>query len=203
MDHKHITTRLAALAIAALVAAGCGDDDTDDATAEADDTPAAGAGAASEAASDGGADVGAYCEAVLAVETAPPPDVDFETATPEEHAMVLRAYASEIMHPLVTEALAVIPEAIAHEGAVMAAAFDEMATTGDFSMFEGPEVTAAEDALHAFDLENCGWARSNVTTTEYAFDGIPPSWKPAPRASTSPTTAKNCTSSSCSARTTA
>jgi hypothetical protein len=162
MHRQRLSTGLAAVAIAALIAAGCGDDDNDD---DAADTPSASA--------DGGSNVEAYCDAVLDIETAPEPDLDFETATPDEQAAALRDYATETMQPLVAAALAAVPDEIADEGDVASRAIDEMAETGDPSAMDRADVVAANETLHAFDLENCGWARQDVTATEYAFAGLP------------------------------
>ena len=69
--------RLAAAGLAITAIAGaCGDDDAD-----------------SAGASD-------YCQASLALETAPEPDIDFESATPEEITAATKAYATETFLPL-------------------------------------------------------------------------------------------------------
>jgi hypothetical protein len=154
------------VAIVALIATGCGDDDSDSADdSEADAAPAASTG--------DGSNVEAYCDAVLDVETAPPPGIDFESATPEEQAAALRAYATDTMQPLVAEALAAAPDEIADEGEVASEAFAEMAETGDFAVMDEPGTVAAFETLHAFDLDNCGWTRQDITATEYAFAGLP------------------------------
>lgn len=163
MQRQRFGRGLAAVAIVALIAAGCGDDDDSDSEADA-------AGASTD--TGDGSNVEAYCDAVLDVETAPPPDVDFEAATPEEQAAALRAYA-ETVQPLVAKTLDVVPAEIADEGEVAAQAFADMAETGDPSATEQPDVVAAFETLHAFDLENCGWTRQDVTATEYAFAGLP------------------------------
>jgi hypothetical protein len=48
-----------------------------------------------------------------------------------------------------------------------------MAETGDPSVTDRPDVVAAFETLHAFDLDNCGWGRQDVTATEYTFAGLP------------------------------
>lgn len=162
MQRQRFGRGLAAVAIVALIAAGCGDDDSDDEAADAQG-----------ASTDDGANVEAYCDAVLGIETAPPPDVDFETASPDEQAAALRAYATETIQPLVAVAVAAAPDEIADEGEVASGAFAEMAETGDPSVMEQPDTVEAFDTLHAFELENCGWTRQDVTATEYAFAGLP------------------------------
>jgi hypothetical protein len=161
-----IRTGVAAAAIVALLAAGCGDDD--------DDTTAGDSPLEADAASDDGGDVAAYCDAVVALETAPDPDVDFQTATPEEVAEAARTAARETYQPLVDDVVAVAPDELAEHADVMVGAMEELAQSGDFeTVFGDPAVAAAEEALHAYDLENCGWNVVDVTTTEYEFGGLP------------------------------
>jgi hypothetical protein len=165
MQRQRLSAGLAAVAIVALIAAGCGDDDSDNSSGAADPS-----GAPTDDGS--GSDLGAYCDTVLDMETAPEPDIDFETATPEEQAAALRSYATDAMQPLVADALATMPDEIADEGEVASGAFAEMAETGDPSVMEQPDTVAAFDTLHAFELENCDWTRQDVTATEYAFAGL-------------------------------
>ena len=162
-----IRTGVAAAAVVALLAAGCGDDDDDTAAGDSTETPLEADGASS-------GDVTTYCDAVVALETAPDPDVDFETATPEEIAAAARTAAAETYQPLVEEAAAAAPDEVAGHAEVMVGAMEELARSGDFeAVFGDPEVAAAADALHAYDLENCGWNVVDVTTTEYEFGGLP------------------------------
>jgi len=159
-------TVLASAVVLALAATACGDDDDDDAKADATATDADDAGG-------GGDDLDAYCEASFAIGTAPEPEIDFETATPEEISAGVKTYVTEDLQPLVDDVLAVAPDELADDADVLAGALAEMGETGDFAAFETPEVQAADDRVHAFDLENCGWAQVDVTAKEYAYDGIP------------------------------
>lgn len=161
----------AVAAVGILVAAGCGGDDGDE---EAD-----GAGSdetteeTSDEAASGDADLTAYCEAALAIETVEEPEVDFETATPEEQAAALRTYASETLRPLADDVVAAAPDEVSADVEVLSGAVDRMAETGDFAVFDEPDVAAASESVHAFDLENCGWSTQEVTASEYAFEGVP------------------------------
>jgi hypothetical protein len=167
--HKSIIRAgLATTAIVALLAAGCGDDDSGDDDSDGDDAAAETEGASGR----GGSDLDRYCETVLAIDQAQP-DVDFESASPEEMTAGLKTFASETLRPLVADAAAAAPEEVSHEVEVMSGAVDEMARSGDFAVFEQPEVSAADDTLHAFELDNCGWQRQDVTAVEYGFEGIP------------------------------
>ena len=143
--------------------AACGDDDDDEAGTDTD------TGTGTEAA----ADVATYCEKILEIETLPEPDIDFESLSEDEIAAEVRAYATTDLVPLAAEIEAVAPAEIESDIAVLVGAVDEVAETGDFEgAFEPPEVEAASDRAHAFDLENCGWTRVDVTAREYAFEGI-------------------------------
>ncbi|MGH9212714.1 MAG: hypothetical protein ACRD2C_18900 [Acidimicrobiales bacterium] len=154
--------------VALLAAAACGDDDSDTTAAEdADDSADADEAAGSDT------DLDAYCEAVLALEMAPPPDIDFATATPEEIAAGLQAHAADTMRPLADEVLAVAPDELADDLDAMDGALTELEATGDIAVFDQPEAAEASDRLHSFDLDNCGWTTTDITATNYAFDGIP------------------------------
>ncbi|HMG41931.1 MAG TPA: hypothetical protein VK611_11410 [Acidimicrobiales bacterium] len=157
----------AALALVTLVAAGCGDDDDDDATAdETAETPESDSGG-------GGADLAAYCEAELGLETAPEPEVDWETASPEEIATAVKGYAADTMRPLATQLIDAAPDELGADIAVLDQALTDLEESGDFAVFETPDALAAQEALHVFDLDNCGWATVDVTLGDYSFDGIP------------------------------
>ncbi len=149
--------RIFAILLAGVMAlAACGDDDSD-----AADGPSPTGDAASN--------VAAYCDAALAIETVPDPDLD-EDASPETIAATLADYRDQL-RPLADQILAVAPDEIADDLDVLSAALDQLGETeGD--PFEDPEVAAAQQRTHAFDLDHCGWTHVPVTATEYAFDGI-------------------------------
>jgi hypothetical protein len=162
--HRRSATALRLLVIFALVTglAACGDDD------DATDT-----GAGTEAEGDAAGDVDTYCEKTVEIETLPEPDIDFEALSEEELAAEVKAFATTELVPLAAEIEAAAPAEVEADIAVLVAAVDDVAETGDFEgSFETPEVEAASDRVHAFDLENCGWNRVDVTAREYAFEGI-------------------------------
>lgn len=164
MRRPSLRTAVAALAVATLVAAGCGDDDD---TADADPTDEAdGSGTA------GGSGDEAYCAATLAVETAPEPEIDFPTATEEEIAAGMQDWADQTLRPLVDDVVAVTPDEIREDIEVMTAAVDQVAA-GDPSAFDVPDVVAASNRVHAYDLDTCGWTSQAVEATEYSFADIP------------------------------
>lgn len=169
--------RLAALLLCgtlAAVLAACGDDgDEDDvasgstdATVESDDDGGGG--------DDGGgeADLATYCEKTVEIETVGEPDVDFETATPEEILTASKEFALEKMVDPAQEIQEVAPAEIAEDIDLLVAAVDELAETGDFEAAFDEEVQAASARAHAFDLDNCDWSVAEVTTRDYAFEGV-------------------------------
>ncbi len=170
MHRQWLTKSLAFAAILGLLAAGCGDDD------EASDDTGEDSATTADAASSGAdpePDLAAYCDAELALELAGPPDVDFDTASPEEMSAALSTYASGTIQPLAEDLVAVVPDEVAAEVDTLRGAVEEMASTGDPSIWESPEVSAAGETLHQFDLDNCGWNTQQVTATEYSYNGIP------------------------------
>ena len=164
----------AGVAVALLAgAAGCGGDDDDDAatddTDQSDDS-SSGDDTTTTAADD---DTAAYCDAELALETAGEPDIDFETMTPEQQAEAVKTFATGTLRPLVDDLEPTVPDELEDHFTALEGAVTELETSGDTTAFSMPEVVAAAQAAHAYDLENCGWASHEVTTTEYAFDGLP------------------------------
>ena len=161
---RWLATGLAVVALGAGLGA-CGDDDDDD-------VAASGSASGSEAEADG--TLATYCEKTVQIETAPDPEVDWETASEEEIATAIKSYANDTLLPIADDIKANAPEEIADDIALLHAAVVKVADTGDFEgAFETPEVSAAEDRVHEHDLEACGWTVVDVTATNYAFEGIP------------------------------
>jgi hypothetical protein len=115
-----------------------------------------------------------YCAASLALETAPEPDIDFETATPEEMTAAIRSYATETFLPLAQQLRETAAEEVLPDIDIGIAALNTLAETGDFdSALGAPEVEAALERLHAHDLETCEWNSVAVAAADYAFQGVP------------------------------
>lgn len=122
-----------------------------------------------------------YCEKSLEIETVPDPDIDFESASEEEVAAAIKQQASDVYLPLAEEIQANAPEKISADIDTLVAAVQELTTSGDFeAVFEEPEVVAAEDRVHTFDLANCGWGQADVVAVDYAFQGVDPSYEAGP-----------------------
>ncbi len=114
-----------------------------------------------------------YCAKVLAIETFPEPEVDFEALTPAQQTEESKKFAGQLV-PLAEEARGLAPTQIRSEINTLADAVKKVQETGDFeAAFGDPQVEQASDRAHAFDLENCGWKRVDVTAVNYAFQGIP------------------------------
>jgi hypothetical protein len=113
-----------------------------------------------------------YCDKSLAIESFPEPEIDFD-APPEQVSAETKTFASQLV-PLAEQAQAVAPAEIGNDINVLVEATKQVSQTGDFEgVFESPAVTEAEGRVHAFDLENCGWAKVDVQAKEYEFAGIP------------------------------
>ena len=154
------------LAVLLLVVptASCSDDDDGGGRGRPTTTAAAG-------------DLESYCAKVLDFETFPEPRVEFELLTPEQQAEEVRRFARQVQ-PLTEEIRAVAPAGVRADFDVVADAVAEVTRSGDRATFERPDVAAADERAHAFDVANCGWARADVTAVDYAFEGVPPVLSP-------------------------
>jgi hypothetical protein len=125
------------------------------------------------------ADLAAYCDAVVAVETVPPPNIDTQSLSKEEAAEASREFVSTTLRPLADRLLALAPLEVAQAYMVQAEALAEAEKTGDMTTpFQTREVQAAVDTAHQFDIANCDWSVVNVTTADYAYEGVPSTLKP-------------------------
>ena len=123
---------------------------------------------------DSAGDTSEYCEASLALETIPEPDIDFETATPVEITAATKSFATETFIPLAQRLKDAAPDEVMADIDIGIAALNDLAETGDFETALGtPEVDAALDRLHTHDLETCEWNTVDVTAADYAFQGVP------------------------------
>ncbi len=119
-------------------------------------------------------DVDAYCEATLGFESLTGPEVDFETASPEEIMQANKDYAAQEMQPLADQVAAAAPAEIAGDIAVITGAVAMVAETGDDAAFYvAPDVAAARQRAVEFAAAQCGWATVNVTGVDYAFEDVP------------------------------
>ena len=119
-----------------------------------------------------------YCAKVLALETFPTPELDEDT-TEDEQKETAREAAREAL-PLAQEAADAAPAEIRADVDTLLDARKRLAKTGDLEVFEEPAVTAAEERAHALDLRNCRWGRAEVRAVEYAFQGMPETFRRRP-----------------------
>lgn len=166
-----LVTPLAAVLAAALVAVGCGGDDDEEPSASPDTTEDEQGTTTVPVESD---DVEAYCDASLAFETTPQPDLS--AASDEEAA----AWVRDELLPQAEAGMSVAPEEISDDLATLVAVLEQVAGTGDFSAFGEPDVKAAEARVHAYDLDNCGWTPQPVSATEYSFGQLPTTFAAGP-----------------------
>lgn len=114
-----------------------------------------------------------YCNSVLAMETIPQPNIDFDALTPEQQVEEARKFARESIRPLADAIVANAPEQVKDEAAVRSNAVKEVESTGNLEAFDKPEVVRASRVSHQFELRNCGWERVEVTAVNYSFGGVP------------------------------
>ncbi len=132
-----------------------------------------GCGDDTEQASEPKAEFRDYCEKVFAIETYPEPDIDYESLSPDQLTTENKAFAAKLA-PLAEEARAAAPAQIKNDINVLADAVKQVQQTGDFeAAFETPAANEASDRAHVFDLENCGWAKVDVSGEDYRFLGVP------------------------------
>ncbi|MEZ5321110.1 MAG: hypothetical protein R2698_03325 [Microthrixaceae bacterium] len=170
-----MTTHLRNLAVPALIAGmlimpGC--------SSKSDDAKSATTTAAS-AAAPGGGRLQRYCDASLAIESAQP-DLDFESATPQEITAGLKKFATEVLAPLFHDVDMSAPPELDAQVDRYRTVIGQLARSGDPAVFDTPEMKATEATTHAFDLANCRWQQAKVTATDYAFGGLASHYEPGP-----------------------
>jgi hypothetical protein len=47
--------------------------------------------------------------------------------------------------------------------------------TGDLKVLDEDKVVTAHRRVHTFEIDNCGWARQDVTAVDYGYRGVSPS----------------------------
>ena len=133
----------------------------------------AGCGAESTRAGQARAEFRTYCEKTLAIETYPEPEIDYDSLTSDQLKTENKTFAATLM-PLAEQVRVASPAKIRSDVDVLADAVKQVSQTGDFdAAFDTPAVETASGRTHAFDLENCGWAKIDVSGKDYAFRGIP------------------------------
>lgn len=85
---------------------------------------------------------------------------------------MVKQFASQIL-PLGEEAQRIAPPEIKTDIDLLVGTTRTLSQSGDLRVFEQPNVTVAEQRVHAYDLQNCGWKRVDVAGVDYAFQGLP------------------------------
>ncbi len=119
------------------------------------------------------ADAAAFCDAALDAEgtAMQGPDVDFETATPEEIAAATEEFATEL-EPKLDAALETAPDEIASEVETLVGLVREGLESGDDTSSD-PEYMAADESIDVYVAESCGYDTIDVSAVEYAFQNLP------------------------------
>ena len=150
---------LCGLLIAGLGACG-GDDDTD-ASDSGNDTKQ----------DDSGLDAAAPTAAAEFCEGFHNLDLAFATA-PEDPAQ-MEAFVTEQVTPNVALVEANAPTEIDASITTMVGAVEQVTTSGDFSAFETPEFTEAQEEVYPYLPEGCGWAEMETTAVDFSYEGMP------------------------------
>jgi hypothetical protein len=155
----------AVLAVGALALAACGDDDNDVSSATTAAPFSSKAHVATTAApASGGADLTAYCDAAVTIQTTAAAQGDPD-ADP-------KAFAAALVEPA-KSAAALAPAEVADLYKAQLAALQSVVTSGDGSALgDGPN----PDIL-AFDKAHCGWTKVDVHAEDYHFMGLPDTMK--------------------------
>jgi hypothetical protein len=157
--------RTAAVLLSGLLIAGlgaCGGDD--------DDTDASDSGSGTTE-GDSGLDAAAPTAAADFCEGFHNLDLAFAEA-PEDPAE-LEAFVTEEVTPNVALVEANAPTEIDASITTMVGAVEEVTASGDFSAFETPEFTAAQEDVYPYLPEGCGWAPMETTAVDYSYEGMP------------------------------
>ena len=113
------------------------------------------------------ADLAAFCDDGITLDQA---FQNFNSDDPEVFEVQLSAAV-----PVTDRIVAAAPAELDDEYAVMAEAFSTVVETGDPTPFFTPDVQAASDAAHAYDLAHCDWSVVDITSEDFRFAGTFPS----------------------------
>lgn len=171
---------LVVIAVFGLLLAGCGGGDqaeTEEATTaetEAAEEPTPEETAATEQAGN----VEEFCDTTVStiavVSTGP--EVDFETAAPEEIEEALAAFAEQTT-PLLDDLEASAPEEISADVEQISGLIRQ-ALEGDDTIFEQPEFIEADAAIDEYMLAECGFSELDVQGVDYGYEGVPETLEP-------------------------
>ena len=101
------------------------------------------------------------------------PDVDFETATPEEITAATAEFAA-VLEPKLDAALATAPDEIASDVETLVGLVREGLESGDDTSSD-PEYLAADESIDVFVAGSCGYETVDVSAVEYSFQNLPSS----------------------------
>ncbi len=103
------------------------------------------------------------------------PDIDFGNSTSEQIAAAVEAH-NAALEPLLAEAAATAPAAIASDVETVVALIRSSLASGD-DLASNATYRAADERVDVFIADSCGYATFNVSAVEYAFEGLPSSMR--------------------------
>lgn len=136
------------IAVSALITSACGDDDDEAATPAPVD----------EATEEPAGDVSAFCTTLNDLFNAADEDLGVDTETASEDEIIAASaefFASDRGESLMEQALEQAPPGLQTDLQTVIDAAQEFGQTGDTAALEADEVAAADEAVQAFEEENC------------------------------------------------
>ena len=115
----------------------------------------------------------AYCATTEAIQTSVPAA---QPESEEEARAMMREFAAENFESQSEDALQSLEgadEQVLEAARVFYGNLAGIAKDGDYTVLDKPEHIAASGVVHAFDLENCGWNKVEITADEYSYAGVP------------------------------
>jgi uncharacterized cupredoxin-like copper-binding protein len=144
---------------------------TTEAAESSESSPSSVAPESSDAPPD--AHVAAFCDASFEAEATATigPDVDFETATPEEIQAATAEFAATL-EPQLDAVVAAAPADIAEDVETLVGFVREGLDTGEDTSSD-PDYMAADESIDVYVAESCGYETIEVSGVEYAFENLP------------------------------
>lgn len=119
------------------------------------------------------ADTEAFCDAAVDAEMriARGPDVEFATATEDDVATAMAAFAEEV-NPLIDAVEQNAPEEIQDAVATVASGARQALETGDEAAMESEQFQQADAEVDQFVLDNCDIETHEVEGFDYGYNGV-------------------------------
>jgi hypothetical protein len=113
-----------------------------------------------------------YCFRSLETAGFPQPQLDIASLSDADRASIFKAYAAGLLgQARIMQGEA--PDEVEADVDVVVDTIARVSETGDLSLLEGEQVREARARVHAFEAENCGWAKQEIGAVEYAYQNVP------------------------------